>query len=533
MRTTTSRFWVFALSVVMFAMLAPSATAFANDNLPSLSNPAYSSPTNPFAASGWTGQCTWFAWGRAREKCGVSLPCRGNAGQWLEQAGGFATGSTPRPNSIAVWKKSGTVGHVGFVEDVVGSTVYFNEANWHVSEWWDGRLEALTLSQFSNRGGYVIAGYIYLGPSPPPPPANPHSDRVAYLNGNTLFAKEGGLDAGWVTMAGAVDSFQLDGDRIAYLSGKTLIAKDGGLGAGWVTLQGGVDSFQIEGDRVAYLNGTTLMAKEGGLDAGWVTMAGAVDSFQLDGDRIAYLSGKTLIAKDGGLGAGWVTLQGGVDSFQVCERVGRPVQSLPGPAAQSTVLTLSAPTTCAYESATLSGTLETATGDGLSARSVLIQLSTNESDWITLKSLTTASGGTFSTSVAPAITTYYRALFEGDFSHVASTSDARAVTPDARLTAPMAPPRVVRGRTFAVGGYLMPRHLAGSHPVKLVCCRHQSGRWVLRKTVWARASDFASYSRYSGRVALPYAGRWRIRAVHAADALNGASRSGWRYVSAR
>ena len=65
---------------------------------------------NPFAASGYYGQCTWYAWGRVREVTGVSLPSGlGNAGDWLARAKAMgltvlSANTVPVPGCVAVWK---------------------------------------------------------------------------------------------------------------------------------------------------------------------------------------------------------------------------------------------------------------------------------------------------------------------------------------------------------------------------------------------------------------------------------------------
>ena len=80
------------------------------------------SSSNPF--KNYWGQCTWYAWGRALEKTGTALPCRGNAKTWISAA----TSTTPRANSVAVWT-DGTYGHVAFVEAVENGLLYITEAN--------------------------------------------------------------------------------------------------------------------------------------------------------------------------------------------------------------------------------------------------------------------------------------------------------------------------------------------------------------------------------------------------------------------
>ena len=63
--------------------------------------------------------CTEVAWQEAYNRLGVQLPAWGNAGTWLNSArnAGYSTGSTPRPNSIAV-STNGSYGHVAYVTEV-------------------------------------------------------------------------------------------------------------------------------------------------------------------------------------------------------------------------------------------------------------------------------------------------------------------------------------------------------------------------------------------------------------------------------
>jgi hypothetical protein len=70
----------------------------------------------------------------------------------------------------------------------------------------------------------------------------------------------------------------------------------------------------------------------------------------------------------------------------------------------------------------------------------------------------------------------------------------------------------------AGGGYLKPRHAAGTHAVAPRCYRYQSGRWVLSKSVKVMVSNYANYARTTrstrARLSLPCPGKWRIRGYH-------------------
>ena len=175
--------WTYRNNVLVLLLLSAflltfpvRAEAYISTDYPNLSNPAYST-LNPFYQSGYGGQCTAFAWGRAKEKVGISLPFRGHAVTWWNGAAnaGFQRGSSPRANSLAIWSY-GTYGHVAYVERVDGSNVIFNEANWSTykaTNWgggYDGSPKTLTATGMLKRGNYTLLGYIYLGGTVPPPP---------------------------------------------------------------------------------------------------------------------------------------------------------------------------------------------------------------------------------------------------------------------------------------------------------------------------------------------------------------------------
>ncbi|MCX8074890.1 MAG: RICIN domain-containing protein [Clostridia bacterium] len=119
---------------------------------------------NPFAAK-FKAQCTWYCWGRAYEKTGIRLNTIGPAKTWLDRlntAGAKAVrdSNQPRANSIAV-ATAGADGHVLYVEDVIGDTVYYTQANFDfnaVIDNNDGILQSMSKSNFAK----VCNGYIYL-----------------------------------------------------------------------------------------------------------------------------------------------------------------------------------------------------------------------------------------------------------------------------------------------------------------------------------------------------------------------------------
>lgn len=82
------------------------------------------------------GQCVWYAKGRASEKLGVTLGSMGNGNEmWYNakpEARLAATIENLKPNTLLSFKKGTsqagqTAGHVIYIEDVVGDTVYYTE----------------------------------------------------------------------------------------------------------------------------------------------------------------------------------------------------------------------------------------------------------------------------------------------------------------------------------------------------------------------------------------------------------------------
>ena len=125
-----------------------SSASSGSSSAPSVSD----SGGNPYYG-GWS-NCTWGAWQLVHDTLGISLPGWGMAGNWMNDAArsGYATGSTPRVNSIAVYSW-----HVAFVTAVDGDRVYIKEGNYmgHYYERW---VPASGLPYT----GQTCLGYIYL-----------------------------------------------------------------------------------------------------------------------------------------------------------------------------------------------------------------------------------------------------------------------------------------------------------------------------------------------------------------------------------
>lgn len=183
-------------------------------------------------------------------------------------------------------------------------------------------------------------------------------------------------------------------------------------------------------------------------------------------------------------------------------------------------------------SAVLTGMLVGTTA--ISGRQLTLESSTDGKSWKSA-STTYETDALGEVRVTVNLTTrrYYRLQFVGDSTWAGGASASVIVTPRVYLTRPAAPTSVKRAKAFSAYGYIKPRHTAGTYPVAIKAYRYQSGKWVLRKTVLAKASNYSTYTKYNKSLTLPYAGRWRIRAYHAADSKNAATYSSYRYVTVK
>jgi beta propeller repeat protein len=201
-------------------------------------------------------------------------------------------------------------------------------------------------------------------------------------------------------------------------------------------------------------------------------------------------------------------------------------------------LTVKVPAVTEYGvSAEVTGTLLMGTHEPIGGKAVTLQYSKDGKTWQSYVATQTLPGGEF-TLHSPVLTTarYLRVRFIEDADYHAAVSVSKRVAPKSYLTLTTAlgtSSRVYRFRDFIYSGFLKPHHAARSYPVKLQFYRYEkvtggTYRWVLRKTVSAKAYDYSTYTKFQSSVALPYKGAWRVRAYHPADVNNAATYSGWR-----
>ncbi len=185
----------------------------------------------------------------------------------------------------------------------------------------------------------------------------------------------------------------------------------------------------------------------------------------------------------------------------------------------------------------IEGTLTTA-GAALEGQTVRVQTSATGTTWANGPSQVTGVGGRVSIPVRLSSTTYYRLWYPGLVGPAAAYASPPP-TPAVKIgsTASLGVPSAsrVRTRTYDLWATMMPRHPAGTYPVRLYLERRVNGRWVpiQSKYVLARASNVGTSSTKAlRRYTFPAAGTWRMRAYHA-DSGHLATRSGYRTFTVR
>jgi len=82
---------------------------------------------------------------------------------------------------------------------------------------------------------------------------------------------------------------------------------------------------------------------------------------------------------------------------------------------------------------------------------------------------------------------------------------------------PKAPLTMRKSRSYTIYGFLKPRHPAKSSPVLIYKWKKTRSGWRPYGYVYATASNYYSYTKYSKSMSLPSAGKWRVRAYARED----------------
>ena len=139
-------------------------------NSPDFSNTAAWVSQNPYAQAGYTGQCTWFSWGKFYETYGYSPGFTGNgcdcAGQLVAAHGDkFYKSDTPVADSVFSVLASGShpYGHTGMIIARDGDKIVVQDGNYNGTSdsfavaQTDWRTYTTTISEFKSRyGGAVV-----------------------------------------------------------------------------------------------------------------------------------------------------------------------------------------------------------------------------------------------------------------------------------------------------------------------------------------------------------------------------------------
>jgi hypothetical protein len=177
-------------------------------------------------------------------------------------------------------------------------------------------------------------------------------------------------------------------------------------------------------------------------------------------------------------------------------------------------------------SVTLSGRLANALGAPFVGATVALESTVDGENWTRLSTALTGPTGRFSVRWVPSRRSSVRARFEAPPAFLPALSVPTTLAPKPALSAPVAPARAARGRTFTARGSLAPRHPAGPTALTLRVQRRIAGAWVDYAFVPTTCRDSASASVYEGSLSLP-AGSWRMRAESPSDALHSDAVSAW------
>ncbi len=205
-------------------------------------------------------------------------------------------------------------------------------------------------------------------------------------------------------------------------------------------------------------------------------------------------------------------------------------------AANTTSLTVvAAPEVIPYAGTSiLTGTfMDTTAMTAVGGLPILVQSSAAESGpWADLAVITTLSDapayytGTYTFVVMPRDKTFYRMVFAGSSTLDAAASESVSVTPAVWLSRPAVPRSVRHGVTFAVRGYVMPKHPAGLKNVaKVKLYRYQGGTWVYKTSKWMKTANYLNFTKLTVKLSLKKTGRWKVRIYAPADGLHAATLS--------
>lgn len=136
--------------------------------------------------TGINGNCTWWCWGRLYEATGTYLVTMGDAKNWYNRYTGNKSRNANdiQPGDIIVLTDS-DAGHVMFVEQVVGNTIYISQSAYSRRSVWIGMscltatyqkseiVQGNSIDMYKNHGAAYyeeVVGVIHTGVTPGPTP---------------------------------------------------------------------------------------------------------------------------------------------------------------------------------------------------------------------------------------------------------------------------------------------------------------------------------------------------------------------------
>lgn len=173
MQTHLKRFLACILIVTFCCSALFAQAAFSQrTTAPSLDDPYYTAPSNPYSNHGGIGNCVWYAFGRAHEILGYAPSFSGNACLWWNDRESYhGYGDEPRVGAIAVWDgiDASSAGHVAVVEAIDGDRITISESSYtgvsYTGTYWGSRTYSLEYMRngLSYRGcPLYLLGFIYL-----------------------------------------------------------------------------------------------------------------------------------------------------------------------------------------------------------------------------------------------------------------------------------------------------------------------------------------------------------------------------------
>lgn len=228
----------------------------------------YNSPSNVL------GNCTWWCWGRLNQTMGTSLPNYGDANNWYSRYTGSkeTNANNIRAGDIIVLD-DGDAGHVMFVEQVSGNTVYISQSAYSTRTVWSGMACLVSnyqkseivadnsIDMYKGHGGayyQTVIGVLHTGgsgPTPPEPGDTPAVSVSPSSASGTISANDTHIDFNFTITVTGIPESEDASDAISFSSNCYRYAYTTGwqyteYTSGGTTYRRGVRSLIVRYDRL-------------------------------------------------------------------------------------------------------------------------------------------------------------------------------------------------------------------------------------------------------------------------------------------